>query len=153
MKKQLSPAAAIAQYEREQKAEAQAANPKKTPRTKKEIFSASIAKVHSTGNATVDKIAQTVLTEAFNRTCATVEETDGYSFLLSRKDQVIKATVLNVKAGKANRKILTIGELQIGGAYAAKAFAIGRSTFKPASSVKANFSEDQVAELASLLAD
>ncbi len=155
--KQLSPKAAIAQFAREQKAEARAkvkaekAATAKPRRSKDEIFAGKLAKARSTGNATLDTALTKIVQEVRSGSAKVTKQEDGQFSVTVGK---VVATVGKVPAGKVQKVQLKVGELTIGGSYANIVHRLAVSATRgPAAPKAPAFSEDQVSELASLLAD
>lgn len=156
-KKQLSPAAAIAQFAREQKAEAAAkakaeklanAKPK---RTKDEIFATQLSKAKSTGNPALDTALAKIVTSA-RKGEGTITKAEDGSFSI----QVGKVTakVARIPAGKVQKTQLEVAGLTVHGSYANMLRGIAlRATAAPRTKKAVEFAPEQVEELASLLAD
>jgi len=93
------------------------------------IFEKSLTKV-STGNETVDKIARVVVTKLRDQEFEITENETG--FATNFKDCAI--LISKVAKGKSSRYVLAIGDLEIGGAFAAKAYKFagdfGKETVK-----------------------
>jgi len=157
MTKQLTPPQAIAQFAREQKAEARAkakaeklANAKPR-RTKDEIFAGKMAKARSTGNAQLDAALAKIVAETRAGT-ATIAQTEDGAFTV----QVGKVTarVSKVPAGKVQKVQLEVAGMIVGGSYANIMHRLAVSaTATPRAKKVVEFNADQVSELASLLAD
>jgi hypothetical protein len=151
MSKQLSPKQAIAQFTKEQKAEAKANAPKKVRRTKDEIFAGKMAKVKSTGNVQLDGALQKIVQEVRAGSAQITKQEDGQFAVTVGK---VTATVGKVPAGKVQKVQLQVAGLTIGGSYANVMHRLAVSaTRAPAAPKAPAFNEDQVSELASLLAD
>jgi len=100
------------------------------------IFEKSLTKV-STGNETVDKIARVVVTKLRDQEFEITENETG--FATNFKDCAI--LISKVAKGKSSRYVLAIGDLEIGGAFAAKAYKFagdfGKETVKSVKSFDA----------------
>ena len=93
------------------------------------IFENSLTKV-STGNETVDKIARVVVTKLRDQEFEITENETGFD--TNFKDCAI--TISKVAKGKSSRYVLKVGDLEIGGAFASKAYKFagdfGKETVK-----------------------
>jgi len=107
------------------------------------IFVNSLAKI-STGDSTVDKIATKVVTIIRSKELA-MTLSDGEFVGVFGKANV---KVSKVAKGKTSRYVLDINGLEIGGAFAAKAFNFSSTQDKVKSSTGVTFDQDVVADIA-----
>ena len=117
-------------------------------RTSAQIFADSLLKVKSTGNEIVDNAARKIIEKINNKELIMKAKGDD-KFEGSFNKVVIK--VCKTKLGKSNRNVFTIGDLEIGGAFAAKAMRQAISQNKIKTLVTKEFDAAKVAGLASLL--
>lgn len=119
----------------------------KTVQSAMERFTQSIAKVKTTGDAKADKIATAVVTKIFQRELSMVGTPEtGFAGKIGKT--AVKLS--KVKMGKSNRYVLTVGAVEIGGAYAAKAYSYATTQNKPAAAKK-SFDQDALDSVLELL--
>jgi hypothetical protein len=114
------------------------------------LFAAKLAKVKSTGNASLDTALTRIVTAIRVGEATVAQAGEGFAGVVGKA----KFQVSKVVAGKATRYVLNIGEpgkgMEIAGAYAAIAFRQAGKRFKPAAAA-ASYDAAKVAELAKLL--
>jgi hypothetical protein len=116
-------------------------------KTARDITIASINKL-TTKDAAVDKIARTVLTRILDREVEMAPVEDAEAFAGQIKD--VNVTVQKVQKGKSNRFVLEIGDLEITGNFASRAYRMAASQHRVAAPAK-SFDGAKVAAVASLL--
>jgi hypothetical protein len=91
-------------------------------------FTSSMSKIKTTGDKKADQIATAVVTRIFSKELKMVgTPEDGFKGKIGKT--VVKLST--VKMGKSNRYILSVGPVEIGGAYASKAFSYATTQNKP----------------------
>jgi hypothetical protein len=91
-------------------------------------FTSSMSKIKTTGDKKADKIATAVVTRIFSKELKMVgTPEDGFKGKIGKT--LVKLST--VKMGKSNRYILSVGPVEIGGAYASKAFTYATTQNKP----------------------
>lgn len=123
------------------------AAPVKTVQSAQDRFAQSIAKVKSTGDAKADQIATAVVTRIFNRELK-MTGTPETGFTGKIKKSTVKLT--KIKMGKSNRMILSVGGVEIGGQFAAKAFTYATTQNKPQAATK-SYDQDALDSVLELL--
>jgi len=111
-------------------------------------FESSLNKIKSTGSAGADKIAQAVVRKVFNREMK-LEGTIETGF--TGKVGTATCKIFKKQIGKSNRCFITIGNVEIGGGYASKAFAYAKTATKPDAAPKVNFNQDDLDSVLKIL--
>lgn len=115
-----------------------------------QIFAASLAKVKSTGSVKVDQIARKIVTKIWDNSLEMEQVESGFSGTVGQTT----VKVLKVPNGKTNRYSLRIGDLELGGPFAAKAWNYSTSQHKEdqrGQGKSVEYDEAQVAEIAEQL--
>jgi len=115
-------------------------------RTSAQIFADSLLKVKSTGNGIVDNAARKIIEKINNKELIMTAKGEGYEGTFNK----VAIKVCKTKLGKSNRNVFSIGDLEIGGAFAAKAMRQSISQNKIKTLVTKEFDKAKVARLASL---
>jgi hypothetical protein len=118
----------------------------KVKRSRAEIIAASIAKV-STGDAAMDTVARRVLTAVADKSVTMAKTKAGFAGKMGTAD----ITVGKVAKGKSSRYELSIGNVELGGPFAAKAYFYAAGQHKVAGVTARTFDAKEVASLAAML--
>lgn len=116
--------------------------------TAMERFESSLSKVKSTGDAKADQIAQAIVRKVFTREMK-VEGSAETGF--TGKIGKAKVSLSTKKVGKSNRYVIQVGNVEIGGAYAAKAYTYATTAVKPAAGPKVSFKQEDLDSVLDIL--
>jgi len=123
------------------------AAPVKVVQTAMERFTQSIAKVKTTGDVKADQIATAVVTKIFKRELAMAGDVEkGFTGKIGKTEVKLS----KVPMGKSKRYILTVGPVEIGGAFAAKAYTYATTQNKP-QAAKKTFDQESLDSVLELL--
>lgn len=119
----------------------------KTVQTAQERFAQSMKKVKSTGDAKADKIATAVVTKIFNNDLVMKQVKNDFVGKIGKTEvKIFKESV-----GKSSRYVISVGGVEIRGAYAAKAFTYANTRANPKAAKTVAYDQSQLDSVLSIL--
>lgn len=113
-------------------------------------FEGSLSKIKSTGNQKADTLAKKIVSKIFNKELKMVgSPEDGFKCQLGDTDVVVE--IKRTAVGKSARYVLTVGAVNIGGAFAAKAFAYATTQNKTKTINTVEFDESSIDSVLEIL--